>query len=142
IITAIELAQFYNNAELGNPEPDEIAQIFANAILAEAQNQSGVGVAPLFGFDPSATFTQLSVPAGLWLITNPFSSTAISTLTFRAANTPSPADCVFPACDNSDYSIALVQTTNVPEPSTLSLIGLGLLSVGAMVRRRRKVVAP
>jgi hypothetical protein len=134
IVNEIDLAQFYNPVHFGPSEPNEIAQIFNGLVLATLQVFDDSGTHLALGFDPGATFAQLDTTAGLWQILNPFGNTPISGLVFTAADTPTTTD-------NSDYSIALLQTSAVPEPSTLSLIGLGLLGVGALRRWRRKGAA-
>ena len=107
-------------------------QVIDNSGLPSGFNASG--------FDAAAVIKQLSIPQGLWQILNPFGNTPLSGLVFTAQDTPKPDNCAIgPGCDNSDYSIALVQTSDVPEPTTLGLIGIGLLGLGAMTRRRRKL---
>ena len=137
VVNEIQLAHFYNPVHFPPNEPAEIANLFHDAILATLQVLDDSGNFIAVGFDPGATFTQLDTTAGLWRILNPFGSTAITSLVFQAANTPT-------ATDNSDYTIALVETSDVavPEPTTLGLLGIGLIGLGLVGRRfRRSAVA-
>ena len=133
VINEIQLAHFYNPVHFGADEPAEIAQIFHDAVLATLQVFNDSGGFAAVGFDPGATFTQVNTTAGLWSILNPFGNTAVSSLVFRAANTPTRTD-------NSDYTIALVETSDVavPEPTTLGLLGIGLIGLGLVGRRSRR----
>ena len=133
VINEIQLAHFYNPVHFGASEPAEIAQIFHDAVLATLQVFDDSGGFLAVGFDPGATFTQVDITAGLWSILNPFGNTAVSSLVFQAANTPTDTD-------NSDYTIALVETSDVavPEPTTLGLLGIGLIGLGLVGRRRRR----
>ena len=131
VVNEIQLAHFYNPVHFGPSEPAEIAKIFHDALLATLQVLDDSGGHIAIGFDPGATFTQLDITGGLWQILNPFGSTAITSLVFQAANTPTDTD-------NSDYTIALVQTSDVPEPTTFGLLGIALIGLGIAGRRRRR----
>ena len=143
IVTEIQLAQFYNSEHFpsdppASGEPDETA-IINLATLLVFGDSSAEHLA--LGFDPLATFTLLDADKGLWQILDPFGSTALTSLSFTALNSPTTSG------DNSDYSIGLITTSDVvaepvPEPTTLGLIGIGLVGLGLVGRRfRRSAVA-
>ena len=94
-------------------------------------DSGGPGGFALTGALSGATVTQTSTDGGNWQLLNPFGNLAITSLLFTAADTPTDSG------DNSDYSIKLVQTSDVPEPTTLGLLGIGLLALGIAGRRRR-----
>lgn len=48
-------------------------------------------------------------------------------------------DWVFKIFDTNDFTVG--RPVSVPEPSTLALLGIGLLAVGFSVRRRRRAAA-
>ena len=87
----------------------------------------------------SGSYTNLS-PAiyglgGAWSISNPFGNNRVSGLSFTAA--PGTCGSAGGKCNNqSDYT--LISISAVPEPSTKSMMLVGLLGIGFMVRRKNK----
>lgn len=70
--------------------------------------------------------------AGLFEVTNPFGTKAISSITFGADPSATSAS-------GADYAFEEIKTHSVPEPSSLSLILIGISSlIGFGITRRKK----
>ena len=70
---------------------------------------------------------------GIFRITNPFGSSVINTLELIAAANGGSGST------NSSFGlVSIVYNTPIPEPGTLVLVGLGVLSFGLLQRRRAK----
>ena len=128
-ISDITLAHFYSTGQIPS-DPNEIADlILSGAIAVSAQVSGGSPGNPanitLTGF-AAASAVNTNPTGGVWQILNPFGGALVTSIEFRARDTPVASG------DNSDYSIAQVVAT--PEPTTLGLLGIGLLQALASQR--------
>lgn len=140
-LESFEIIVFYNGSEFGDPQEQGFIDVwFAGGggpvtyyFYADAPPATTT-LTKNFG----GTYTNISPmeeeDAGWFRFDNPFGSSNITKIRFTAANNPS-------ASNNSDYALKNVlftreATEEVPEPSTYALMGLGLLAVGYLKRRR------
>jgi len=73
--------------------------------------------------------------AGAWRINNPFGAALITSIEFNVV-TKGPPDVTHPVRD-SDYALVGVDFSEIPEPTTMVLAGLGLAAMGASRRWRK-----
>lgn len=70
--------------------------------------------------------------AAVWSIANPFGNLAVDKMVLTAFGPPDPQDY-----RNNDYGFVSLTTRPIPEPGTLSLMGLGLAGLAAAGRKRK-----
>jgi hypothetical protein len=71
---------------------------------------------------------------GVWKITNPFGGQAVNYIKFTALD----GGLGRTGSDNSDFDVVSVSTTSVPEPTSLLLLGFGLVGLAGLSRKLRK----
>lgn len=87
----------------------------------------------------SGTVTNLSPSTffggAVWRVDNPFGSLSdITSIRFTAlAGTCGSGPCT----NQSDYALVRFQYEPVPEPGTYAMLGLGLIGIGLIARRRQ-----
>jgi hypothetical protein len=67
---------------------------------------------------------------GAWKVSNPFGSDAVTSVTFLPGVPPIGSSAY------SDFSLGEINVTPVPEPATMLLLGLGLLGVAGLMRKK------
>ncbi|MBT0571540.1 PEP-CTERM sorting domain-containing protein [Curvibacter sp. CHRR-16] len=96
---------------------------------ADIINASWTGSGSVTNLSPATGNT-----AGVWKISNPFGSKAITNLVFSAVN----GTCKTGNTCSSQSDYTLMSVTAVPEAETYAMMLAGLGMVGAIVRRRKK----
>jgi len=102
------------------------------------QNGGGIVFTLNFGggvtqniFTPSSAFLTSSPTFLGWISDTPFLSFTLSTTNNTSNNIGQPQGA-------EHYTLDNLQVVGVPEPATLSMVGIALLGLGALRRYRRK----
>ena len=141
-IDQLTVAFLYPQGEFGDVTiPGEMALIFENGttvpytlMATSATTAVWTGAGTVLNISPAQDYSPGPVGAGMWQIINPFANDAVTSLRFRAND-----DLLVGGSADSDFSLySLTVSKAVPEPGALSLLGLGLLSLVGLSRRKQK----
>lgn len=140
-LESFEITLLYNGPEFGDPAEGGYVDVWftgaLNPLTYYFQASPGPTTTTLLT-DLGGSYTNISPMtgenAGWFRFDNPFGDRTITKLSFTAANNPN-------GTNNSDYSLksvvySVADVEQVPEPATYAMLGLGLLAVGFLKRRK------
>lgn len=141
-VPSITIGVLFDGPEFGDVQ--EVAKVTINSLSLGSQSytltntfeSSGPDVAVWSG---PGTVTNLSPSTSgsgaVWRITNPFGSiNDITSIQFTAL----VGSCGSGSCNNqSDFTLVQLKYEPIPEPGTYAMLGLGLISLGLLARRRK-----
>ncbi|MCU0226801.1 MAG: PEP-CTERM sorting domain-containing protein [Bryobacterales bacterium] len=139
-VNSFEIIVFFNGPEFNDPrEKGILAVVFANGTESEfyfeADAQpSTTGLSSNLGGSWTNRSPMTSAGAGWFEFTNPFGDQAVRSLKFLSVDRPTSSNNSDYALKNLAYTTAV--TEPVPEPTTYALMGLGLLGLAVMRRRK------
>lgn len=130
------------------PEFNDVQEVARVTITSVSQGTLSYTLTNIFNWFPlwndtavwtgPGTVTNLSpstsTGGAVWKVTNPFGAIHdITSVQFTALN----GSCGLGLCTNqSDFTLVQLQYEPVPEPGTYAMLGLGLIGIGLVARRR------
>lgn len=138
-VESFEVIVLFNGPEYGDPREKGFVDVWyagggmATYYFQAAAQPSATGIVTNLGGTYANISPMDAVNAGWFRFDNPFGAN-VTRLRFTADNNPNGTENSDYALKNVLYTVAAIE--EVPEPATFALMGLGLLALGFLKRRK------